>query len=817
MPAVSRYGTLMRDTGRVLLLAALVAYPLLAGKSFRWQVLIMHCVVALASLLWYAGAAMSGQRPHVVRYQSLDGALLAFAVWCVVALLLAVYKYAGLVFLLALVDCLLVYWIAREGFRERRWRWAVPMALVVAGAICGLWAVREYTHTVILSGEKAWRVFGPLYNPNVLASYLIGPLLIGAALLLSRHQWMRQSADGDDRHVHDGRSEGPVQRPRYGLIALGFSLLLIGSSILLTGSRAGLIGLLAGLMAFALLAVRSGRGRRMSAVLCVALAALALLAVLLVPPLHNRVLRGFSLDNHSVAFRYYTWLGTLQMAHDRPLLGFGPGSFEYVYSAYAQAGYTRSAHQSFLQIAAEVGWPGLLIALIAGVAALWYCGRRAQRHGVPGAAVAAAAAAWLVALAVHNLADYSMYIAAVMVSASALLGTALMPSPALQADRHDSSARTHDPVASASTSRWIGSLALLAIVFLVGLWLAVGEGQTVRSGVMLQRGNYYRAEDLARSATRLIPFSADAWEALATVYEAQARSADSPFLPRAIEARLQAVRRAPTAPRSYRALARMYTYQGDMEHALEYAQAAVERYPIGARELVELAQVQQQAGRDAEARDTYQRTVALLDGPAGRYAAVPELPEISYVWAWAYLAEAAYADGRVADGHQMVYEALMLLRRRLIGEELRFELEQTVLGRRPAEMAEMEAIADRLYEVMRVQPDAINLLWLAEVRRRLGQWALQESALLQVVAEAETLGESGRLLAGMAHLELGQLYQQREDTQQVSAAYTRGLMEIEQAGPDASGNLTQAAGRSPVDAERLDSLIRGARTQPEQE
>jgi hypothetical protein len=169
MPAVSRYGTLMRDTGRVLLLAALVAYPLLAGKSFRWQVLIMHCVVALASLLWYAGAAMSGQRPHVVRYQSLDGALLAFAVWCVVALLLAVYKYAGLVFLLALVDCLLVYWIAREGFRERRWRWAVPMALVVAGAICGLWAVREYTHTVILSGEKAWRVFGPLYNPNVLA------------------------------------------------------------------------------------------------------------------------------------------------------------------------------------------------------------------------------------------------------------------------------------------------------------------------------------------------------------------------------------------------------------------------------------------------------------------------------------------------------------------------------------------------------------------------------------------------------------------------------------------------------------------------
>jgi putative inorganic carbon (HCO3(-)) transporter len=815
MLSVSRYGTLMRDTGRVLLLTALVAYPLLAGKSFRWQVLVMHCVVALAALLWYTGAAMPGQRPHVIRYRALDGALLAFVVWCVVALLLAVYKYAGLVFLLTLVDCLLVYWMAREGFRERRWRWAVPMALVVAGAICGLWAMREYAHTVILSGEKAWRVFGPLYNPNVLASYLIGPLLIGAALLLSRHQWMRQSADGDDRHVHDGRSEGPVQRPRYGLIALGFSLLLIGSSILLTGSRAGLVGAMAGLAFFALLAVRSAQGRRLTAVLSVVLAVLALLAVLFVPPLHNRVLRDFSLDNHSIAFRYYTWLGTLQMAHDRPLLGFGPGSYEYVYSTYAQAGYTRMAHQSFLQIAAEVGWPGLLIALMVGVAALWCCWLRAQEHDGIGAVVSAAAAGWLLAIAVHNLADYSMYIPAVMVSVAGILGVALAPVPAKPADDHSPTAPAAAPASAAwcAKSRSSAGFVALAIVLLVGLWLASGEVLIVRSEAQRQRGSYNRAEDLAKVAAQLVSCSSEAWETLAAVHEARVRSADSLYLRKAIDARLQAVRCAPTSARSYRALARLYALGGDMDRALGYAEAAVERYPIGVKELVELAQVQLQAGRDVAATETYQRTVALLDGPAGKYAAIPEIPETGYVWAWAYLADAAYAEGRIAEAHVMVYEALRRLVGRLRAEEQRFELEQTLLNRRPPQMAELETMADRLTEVMRPHPDSINYLWLAEARRRLGQWAMQETVLLQVVSVAGDARDSASLLlSGVAHLEQGQLYQRWNRKQQASEAYVRGLEAIERAGPDARDNLTRAAGRSPIDVETLDSLIRSAKS-----
>jgi hypothetical protein len=90
------------------------------------------------------------------------------------------------------------------------------------------------------------------------------------------------------------------------------------------------------------------------------------------------------------------------MAMAKPLFGWGPGSFASIFSMFAIAGYTRSAHQSWLQLAAENGWPAMMILLIACGAA-WRGGWRALRSS--SYPLAAGALAALTAFVVHGLVD----------------------------------------------------------------------------------------------------------------------------------------------------------------------------------------------------------------------------------------------------------------------------------------------------------------------------------------------------------------------------------------------------------------------------
>ncbi len=75
----------------------------------------------------------------------------------------------------------------------------------------------------------------------------------------------------------------------------------------------------------------------------------------------------------SVSFRTYTWLSTVEMIKDSPLLGTGPGSFKLVYPAYRrpQIFYIENAHNNetqhaeneLLEQAATGGITGLALAL----------------------------------------------------------------------------------------------------------------------------------------------------------------------------------------------------------------------------------------------------------------------------------------------------------------------------------------------------------------------------------------------------------------------------------------------------------------------
>ena len=80
---------------------------------------------------------------------------------------------------------------------------------------------------------------------------------------------------------------------------------------------------------------------------------------------------GGSTQDHSGQFRSETWNGTIQMIQASPITGHGPGNFANIYGKYATVEWTGQAHNSYLQLASECGFPalmGLLLILVVTLA-----------------------------------------------------------------------------------------------------------------------------------------------------------------------------------------------------------------------------------------------------------------------------------------------------------------------------------------------------------------------------------------------------------------------------------------------------------------
>ncbi len=76
----------------------------------------------------------------------------------------------------------------------------------------------------------------------------------------------------------------------------------------------------------------------------------------------NRLLNAQEMDPRAF-FRFDLWSAGWQMAVEQPLWGFGPGTFQTVYASFRPEFLwnttTPAAHNEYLQVAAECGWPAL--------------------------------------------------------------------------------------------------------------------------------------------------------------------------------------------------------------------------------------------------------------------------------------------------------------------------------------------------------------------------------------------------------------------------------------------------------------------------
>jgi tetratricopeptide (TPR) repeat protein len=203
-----------------------------------------------------------------------------------------------------------------------------------------------------------------------------------------------------------------------------------GLGVVLTLSRGGIVFLVLGQGLLALwLARRRQEDRRGVTSARSFVPVLGLVAVLAVgayavaEPLWAEARSADSLEKLGQS-KVSLWPMMARAAASFPALGMGRGAFEAAFPRYqSELNPNTLTHpeNAVLQLAAELGLPGLLLLVLA----VWGFARLARREGLD--ALEVSALAGVAALALHNLFDFSLELPACAVAALVVLGTVARP------------------------------------------------------------------------------------------------------------------------------------------------------------------------------------------------------------------------------------------------------------------------------------------------------------------------------------------------------------------------------------------------------
>jgi O-antigen ligase/Tfp pilus assembly protein PilF len=797
----------------IIIIALLPLLPLIAGKTWPWQNLLVIMVIALALTVWGIGEVLQRRTaPITWRPDAIDLSLGAFVVLQLISWMPSVYRFASALYGAKVLAFAIAFWLLRYGLKNSRlWRAAV-WCVVVGGMLLAIIGLQEYVRTVKFLGDVNWRVFGPMFNPNVAAGYLLLTIFPAVALVFgagSRNEETRPAAPAPATATSKPKKKSvrkpqpqassvePEPAPRYTEIAGFFSAALMFVTILLTGSKGALAGLLFGIVAFGLLAFRGGRARLVRLGIMGFVVFTVALAFAL-PPLRQRLLSAFAWQSHSSIFRAYTWQATLEMIKARPWLGFGGGTFENIMPRYAIAGYTRSAHQSFLQIAAECGFPTLLAGLTFGVLLLRRLGARAARSTEPLVRyVAAAAAGGLLASGLQQMADYAWYIPAVGLTFFCLAALGVGQGTPTDAK----------PRRLPGYARWLP----LVIGFGLFLWASVAQYAEIvaaRAEPQIAAGNYRVAVDYLAQAARINPSQAQFPVQIAKLEDAMAAGGDREPLQRAIAARKQAIRLQPTEPVNYLALSRLYEQAGDLATATRAVQDGLRWYPTYPRGLAQLAHLQDQSGDHAAALQTYRRLLDVYNSPVGRYPPVMDMVETAYVQAWIALGDDARQQHDEAEAVTQYGEAA-----RLLIQAIRMEMGTSKQLAAAGEgnwghLEENQQTAAELLERLQKSNLPVSVKLMIELHKTLEN---QEDAqrLLRYLVDSRPNSSSGAAARAWATLQLAQDLE-KDKQEEARALAKKGLPEANSALDKLSGTTAAQEGWQQADTDALSRLVQWA-------
>ncbi len=413
-----------------MVLTIVVTAPLPLGAARPWSAALLGTLLGIALLFWAAARLRDAAPPRIgLRRLAWPAGLYGIAVlwglwqtlpwvpqawmhplWPEAAAVLgplhgtvSITPLAGRDAVMQLLAYATTFFLVLQHGRDSSYAWRLIAAIAVTSALYAAYGIANVIGGWEMIGpldKWAYRglVTGTLVNPNHFATLSGFGLLCCLALLQ--------------------RDSMPPQQPALGRRIFWLCLIaILILALLLTQSRAGMFSTACGILL--LLSIIAWR-RHNRALAWMLIASLAICASGLLLVDSSQTATWLASANH----RFEVFQLTVVLTAERPLLGTGLGSFQDAFSAIRAVGMVpnwNAAHNTYLELALELGIPATLALLAAQGWLVWRCLHgmlRRRRHWL----ICAVACAASLQLALHSLLDFSAQIPAVAVCWAALLG-----------------------------------------------------------------------------------------------------------------------------------------------------------------------------------------------------------------------------------------------------------------------------------------------------------------------------------------------------------------------------------------------------------
>jgi O-antigen ligase/tetratricopeptide (TPR) repeat protein len=570
-------------------------------------------------------------------------------------------------------------------------------AIVLGGAWAGIQGIIEQK----TSADLAWRPFSFFISQNLFAGYLMLALPMAVGVLFYLRGWIQRRLRNSPHLLaaHVVADILPVLAGLSMLYALG-----------LTGSKGGwlafLLALIAGFVAWLRFSpqVRAAQRRWLVLASVVVLIGIVFISI----PLRVRLSGMFRGEQaNSTMFRWFTWKGAAAMAVTHPFNGVGIGAFEYIYPKYAQTGFTRAAHQSYLQFAAETGILGgiAFVGCIASVLALTW--KRLPLSPIESRPLVMALLVGVVGFALHNLVDYSWNVTAVtltfFISAAILSNECLMSSVKWKIP--------YLPDWTVDVGRWtlrtrrqaflFFSLFCLLMNATIQRQVAAASART-DSDLRLKINSVTTA---TQEAQRAVALDRSAWEnhvQLAYCYTTEyVLTRDDAAKAKAIKAYERAIALVPTDARPYKRLADFWRELHDLLKERDALTRALRQNPNDVGVLVRRGGIELELKNRNAARADFLRVAQLADAPYGRYPALSDVVDIGFARAYLHLGEMEREDKRYAEAERWLNEGLNVTQR-AVEKERQFWQKLRKAGvlvpREAASLSDIRELRSNLFE-----------------------------------------------------------------------------------------------------------------------
>jgi O-antigen ligase len=310
------------------------------GAVDAWSSFTFEAGAAVIFLLWVAEQVASGKVTLSKNPLYLPAALFFVLILAQIALGISAYSYVTKYEALHYVAYGIVLLVAAESVRDESVRKRFALAMLAFGVAYAFFAlVQEATP----NGKIFW-LHRPEFNGSIYGSYVnrnhyagLMEMLVPVPLVLSMGHLLK----GGQRTL------------------AAFCAVLMGSTIFLSGSRGGMIAFALQIVLFAALTLMQRKNLRIA----IALVSVCLLVLLFLFFIGRGQVLG-RLRDLAPGTRLNMTLDCLKMFSDRPIAGWGLGTFPIVYPKY-RSFYTslfiNEAHDDYAQLLAEMGSVGFVL------------------------------------------------------------------------------------------------------------------------------------------------------------------------------------------------------------------------------------------------------------------------------------------------------------------------------------------------------------------------------------------------------------------------------------------------------------------------